>query len=145
MASTTGSTGLPFGTPAEHVRLYRESGGREGHDLGGGIRCLVLTTRGRRSGELRDAPICYVEDDGHFVVAASRAGSDHHPAWYLNLVAEPEVEIQVGADTHSVRARTLEGDERARCWARFVEAWDTYADYEKKTSRVIPVVALELA
>ena len=125
----------------EHVRRYRETDGAEGHDWQG-VSCLILTTKGRRSGEPRDAPLIYGTDGEDLMVVASKGGAPEPPAWYLNLQAEPEVEAQVRADRFRARARTATPDERPRLWARMAEIWPQYESYQRKTEREIPVVVL---
>ena len=127
---------------ADHVRRYVESDGEDGHMMNG-VPCLLITTRGQKSGKLRRTPVAYGQDGDRYVVIASRAGSDHHPAWYLNLEAQPEAEIQVLAQTHRVRARVVEGEERERLWQMMVDTFADVDDYQKKTSRKIPLIVLE--
>jgi len=128
---------------AEHVRRYLETDGEVGYRWRNGAPILILTTTGRRSGEPRVKPLIFGEDDGRYVVVASRGGAQHHPSWYLNLSAVPDVHVQVKADRFRARARTAEGDERERLWQRMAEIWPAYDDYRQKTDREIPVVVLE--
>jgi deazaflavin-dependent oxidoreductase (nitroreductase family) len=130
---------------AEHVRRYLETDGEVGYRWRNGAPILILTTTGRRSGEPRPKPLIFAEDDGRYVVVASRGGAKQHPGWYLNLSADPDVHVQVKADRFPARARTAEGDERERLWKRMVEIWPAYDDYRQKTDREIPVVVLERA
>ena len=134
----------------DHLRVYVESGGREGHlwdaTAAGGLPdtpCLLLTTVGRRSGARRTMPLIYGSADGHYIVIGSKGGADTQPAWYLNLLEEPTVELMVGTQQLSARARIAGGEERARLWALMVGVYPPYADYQRKTSREIPVVVLE--
>lgn len=90
----------------EHVRRYEETNGEEGHDWQPGVPCLILTTKGRKSGEDRKFPLIYQEVDGDYVIVASKGGDPKHPGWYLNLQANPEVKVQVRADKFTARART---------------------------------------
>jgi deazaflavin-dependent oxidoreductase (nitroreductase family) len=129
---------------ADHTRRYVESGGADGHDWKG-VPTLVLTTRGRRSGQLRRNALIYGEDRGRHVIVASKGGWPNNPAWYLNLVDEPRVGVQVGADTFDATARTVDGDERARLWTLMAAIWPAYDEYQSKTDRQIPVVVLEPA
>ena len=125
-----------------HRRVFKISGGR----LGGrviGMPVLLLTSTGRKSGEAREVALTYLADGDRFVVAASNAGHTTHPAWWLNLAADPDGTVQIGKQITPVRAREADGDERERLWARFVEASDDYAEYEERTDRTIPVVVLE--
>lgn len=130
---------------AEHVRRYLETDGEVGYRWRNGAPILILTTKGRRSGEERLKPLIFGEDDGRYVVVASKGGAKRHPDWYLNLRAEPDVHVQVKADRFRARARTAEGDERERLWQRMAEIWPAYDDYRQKTDREIPVVVLEPA
>jgi deazaflavin-dependent oxidoreductase (nitroreductase family) len=130
---------------AEHTRRYVESGGEDGH-LWNGVPTLVLTTIGRRSGQRRRTALIYGTDgDGRWVVVGSQGGLPTHPLWYLNLVEEPAVEVQVGADRFAGVARTASADERARLWPAMVAIWPAYDEYQAKTSREIPIVILERA
>jgi len=119
-----------------------ESGGEDGHDWNG-VPCLVLTTTGRRSGRLRRNALIYGTDGDDVVIVASRGGDDHHPLWYRNLVDEPAVTVQVGADVFDATARTATADDKARLWPQMAEIWPAYNDYQAKTDRDIPVVVLE--
>ncbi len=126
----------------EHVRRYRETDGEEGY-LWNGVPTLILTTTGRRSGEPRPAPLIFGQDGDDYVVVASKGGAPRHPAWYLNLVDRPEVEVQVKGDRFRASARTAEAAERERLWQRMAGIWPAYDDYQKRTDRRIPVVVLE--
>ena len=126
---------------AEHVRIYRETGGEHGYHWRG-TTILLLTTEGRSSGEPRTTPLIHRVDDGRWIVVASKGGAPQHPAWYENLVANPEVTIQVRAEEIPVTATTAEGEERARLWPLMVEVWPSYEDYAAKTEREIPLVVL---
>ncbi len=128
----------------EHVKRYRETDGAEGHHWRGAT-VLLLSTIGRRSKIQRTTPLIYFRRDDDYVVVASRGGADENPAWYLNLVADPVVEVQVLADKFAARARTAVGDERTVLWRSVAERWPSYADYQAKTKREIPVVVLERA
>ena len=127
---------------ADHVRRYVESDGADGHIMNG-VPCLLITHRGRQSGKLRRTPVVYGRDGDRFVVVASRGGADEHPAWFLNLQADPQVHLQVLADHFDLRARVTEGPERERLWEMMVGVYADFADYQKKTQREIPVVVLE--
>ena len=129
----------------DHVRAYRESGGAVGQ-IWNGVPTLVLQTVGRVSGLPRATPlICAADgDDGdRYVVIASQGGAPTHPQWYLNLVAEPRVDVQFGADRFDAVARTAEGDERDRLWTLMTDAWPSFDTYQSRTDRVIPLVVLE--
>lgn len=125
-----------------HVRLYRLLGGRLVGRVGRAP-ILLLTTTGRRSGRQHTTPLLYVREGDALAVVASFGGSPTHPAWYLNLSAHPDVEVQVGRERERRHARTAAPDERARLWARLLEVYPTYASYQRKTNREIPVVLLE--
>jgi deazaflavin-dependent oxidoreductase (nitroreductase family) len=127
---------------SEHVRRYRETDGEEGHDWQG-TQVLILSTTGRKSGQERSTPLIYGRHGDDFLVVASKGGSDTPPAWYLNLEANPEAEIQVKADVLKVRARTATPDEKPALWALMTEQWPQYDGYQLKTEREIPVVVLE--
>ncbi len=126
----------------EHVERYRATDGEEGHDWEGTV-CLLLTTKGRRSGEPRTAPLIYGRHGDDYLVVASKGGADEPPAWYLNLEADPDVELQVKADRFRARARVATPDEKPEMWKTMVAEWPAYDDYQRKTSREIPVVVLE--
>ncbi len=132
----------PWEPVAEQVRLYEATGGAEGGEAGGKP-CIILTTKGRRTGKVRKAPVMRVEHDGSYAVVASIGGAPTHPVWYFNLKANPEVTVQDGPNVFDLRARELEGDEKATWWARATEVWPPYDDYQAKTDRVIPLIVLE--
>ena len=125
----------------EHVRQYEATGGRVGHDWNGAT-CLVLRTRGRKTGELRKFPLIYGRDGDDFVVVASKGGAPDHPGWYKNLQAHPEVEVQVKDRVIPVTARTATAAEKARVWPVMTAQWPDYDQYAAKTDRDIPVVLL---
>jgi len=138
------------GWMADHMRRYLESNGADGHlwdsTFAGGpgpLPTLLLTTKGRRSGEPQTLPLLYGRTDEGFVIIASKGGAPKHPGWYLNLVAEPTVQVQVAADHFTCRARVTDGAERARLWQQMAEMYPPFVDYQKKTAREIPVVALD--
>ncbi|MEU4832196.1 nitroreductase family deazaflavin-dependent oxidoreductase [Streptosporangium sp. NPDC023615] len=126
----------------EHVERYRATDGAEGHDWQG-TTALILTTVGRRSGERRDAPLIYQRHGDDYLVVASNGGADDPPLWYLNLQADPDVEVQVLGDRFKARARTATPEEKPEMWRIMAAAWPAYDDYRKKTDRDIPVVVLE--
>jgi deazaflavin-dependent oxidoreductase (nitroreductase family) len=128
----------------EHVRVYRATGGEHGYHWRG-TTILLLTTTGRASGQERTTPLIHRTDDGNWVVVASKGGAPDHPDWYENLRANPQATIQVKGDQIPVRARTADGPERERLWTLMAEAWPAYNDYQRKTSREIPVVVFERA
>lgn len=127
-----------------HRWVYRKTGGRVGARLLGKP-VLLMTTTGRKSGLPREITLYYLGYRDAFVVIASNAGHFKHPAWYLNLQANPEADLQAGRRRLSVRARTAGGDERALLWQRALELDPNYADYEQRTDREIPIVVLEPA
>jgi proline iminopeptidase len=129
----------------EHVRRYRETGGEVGHIWKEGSTVLLLTTKGRTTGEDRTTPLIYARDGDDYVIVASQGGAPEHPGWYRNLTKTPEVELQVKDDVFAARARTAEGDERERLWRKANEIWPHYDEYAQRTDRVIPVVVLERA
>lgn len=126
----------------DHLRRYLASNGTDGH-IWNGVPTLLLTTLGRRSGTWQTLPLIYGEHGRAYVLVASKGGHARHPAWYLNLVAHPEVQVQVGADRFNAHARTATGDERRRLWAQMRAIWPQYDDYQAATAREIPVVVLE--
>ncbi|MEV6777633.1 nitroreductase/quinone reductase family protein [Streptomyces syringium] len=121
---------------ADHIRRFEETGGRPRP----GVADLLLTTRGRRSGLLRRTALAYVRDGDAYVLTASNAGADRHPAWYLNLLATPEVTLQVGTATFPATARPATAAESARLWPAVVAAMPSYAAYRTATTREIPLV-----
>ncbi|PWU43421.1 nitroreductase family deazaflavin-dependent oxidoreductase [Micromonospora globispora] len=133
----------PEGWVAKHIRRYVETDGAEGHEWRPGIYTLLLTTRGRRTGKLRRTALIYGRDGDDYLVVASQGGAPEHPAWYLNLLADPEVQVQVGAETFTARARTAGPEEKPRMWRTMTATWPAYDDYQRKTDREIPVVVLE--
>ncbi len=127
----------------EHVDRYRATDGAEGHDWQG-TQTLLLTTTGRKSGEQRTTPLIYGRTPGDDVmVVASKGGSATAPAWYRNLEADPEVEVQVKGDRFHARARTATPEEKPELWRTMAGHWPAYDDYQRRTEREIPVVVLE--
>lgn len=135
-------------SPAEWVRdqveLYESSGGTDG-TLNRGRPVVILTSVGARTGKIRKTPVQRVEHNGIYAVVASKGGTPENPSWYNNLVAEPRVELQDGPVRQDMTAREVGGEERAAWWDRAVASWPDYAEYQKKTDRVIPVFVLEPA
>jgi len=125
-----------------HVSRYLATGGVEGHEWQG-VQTLILTTTGRRSGQARLTPLIYGRQGQALVVVASKGGAPQHPAWYLNLLAQPSCRIQVGPTQLEVRARVAQGEERTRLFALMAQIWPAYNDYALKTTREIPVVVLD--
>ena len=128
----------------DHVNRYLETDGAEGHEWQG-TQTLILTTKGRRSGEMRHSPLIYGRDGDDYLIVGSKGGAPKPPAWYLNLQADPEVEVQVLGDRFTARARTASAAERAALWPTMTREWPSYDDYQKRTSREIPIVILERA
>ena len=126
----------------EHVKRYVETDGDEGHDWQG-VGTLILTTTGRRSGEPRSTPLIYGTSADDYLVVASQGGAPNHPAWFLNLVEQPEINVQVKGERFRARARTATPEERPELWGRMAEIWPQYEEYQRKTDREIPVVVLE--
>jgi deazaflavin-dependent oxidoreductase (nitroreductase family) len=127
----------------EHVRRYRETGGRVGHIWKEGSTVLLLTTTGRRSGKARTTPLIYAREGDRYVIVASNGGAREHPGWYRNLELTPEVELQVEDDVFPAHARTASGEERELLWRKANEVWPHYRQYAQQTAREIPVVVLE--
>jgi deazaflavin-dependent oxidoreductase (nitroreductase family) len=125
-----------------HVRLYRATGGLIGRRVDG-LDILLLTTVGNKTGLTRTVPLPYFRDGGRLVLVASFGGNAKHPAWFHNLKARPEVAVQVGKERFNVRAVVTEGGERARLWAQLTHDYPRYLNYQAKTERQIPLVALE--
>jgi len=124
---------------ADHIRRFEETGGRPRP----GMNDLLLTTRGRKSGELRRTALVYARDGDHYILAASNRGAEHHPAWYLNLLADPYVTLQVGTETFTAHARPATATERPHVWRLMVSTMPEYAAYQERITREIPVVLLE--
>lgn len=133
----------PKGWVNEHIQRYVATGGADGHEWRPGVPTLLLTTRGRRSGQLRRTALIYGRAGDAYVVVASQGGAPKHPAWYLNLEADPRVHVQVGAEELDARARTATGEERAALWPELAAIWPAYEDYQRRTDREIPVVVLD--
>jgi len=134
----------------EHLRIYRESGGAEGHmwdssiaGYSGLLPTLLLTTVGRRSGEKRTSPLLYGKVGDNFIVIGSKGGAEKHAHWYHNLLANPRVDVQVGKDKFVAHAREATGNERQEIWKHMLTVYPPYQDYQKKTKREIPVIVLE--
>jgi deazaflavin-dependent oxidoreductase (nitroreductase family) len=128
---------------ALHTALYRMTGGRRGRTMMK-VPVLLLTTRGRKSGRERTTPLMFTRDGDNLVLIASVGGAPRNPGWYWNLQGQDAV-VQIGSERRRVRARDARGDERERLWAKMVALYPSYAEYQQKTSRQIPVVVLEPA
>ena len=120
--------------------LFRASAGRLGNRFFGGAPVLLLTTTGRRSGMPRTAPLIYLKDGDDVVLVASKGGMSQHPVWYLNLVAHPDVEVQIGGEVRKLRARTASDEEKTKLWPRLNAVYSHYDEYQARTDRNIPVV-----
>ena len=127
----------------EHVDRYRATDGAEGYDWRNGTTILLLTTTGRRSGKRHTSPLIYREHDGDYLIVASKGGSPEPPAWYVNLEANPDVEVQVKGDRFRAKARTASSVEKPELWRLMTEVWPDYDGYQRRTDREIPVVVLE--
>lgn len=134
----------------EHLDRYLETNGAVGHlkdfTANGGkpdTPTLLLTTMGRKSGKAITLPLIYGKDGANFIVVASKGGAPAHPAWYLNLAAQPKVDVQVLDRKFRAVARTTSGAERQRLWQLMADIYPPYDDYRKMTTREIPVVVLE--
>ncbi len=125
----------------EHMDRYLETNGEDGH-IWRGVPTLLLTTKGRKSGDPRMLPLIYGETDDGYVIIASKGGAPNHPAWYLNLNSEPNVEVQVGADRFSGTAQTVTDERRIGMWELMSDIWPAYKDYQSHTDRQIPVVLI---
>ena len=126
---------------AIHVWLYRSSGGKRGSSMGGN-EVLLLTTTGRKTGEARTVPVMSFKDGSDRIVVASKGGSPAHPAWFLNLERNPDVTVQAGGEEYKARAVITPPEERDRLYRQVVGKMAQFGEYEKKTTRVIPVVRL---
>jgi deazaflavin-dependent oxidoreductase (nitroreductase family) len=122
--------------------VYRLSAGRVAGNVPSGAPICLLTTIGRKSGRRRTVPLLYLPDGDDLVVVASRGGMTTHPAWYLNLLALPDVVVDLGTERRAMRGRPATDEERARVWPRLVEAYEHFASYQRRTAREIPVVIL---
>jgi deazaflavin-dependent oxidoreductase (nitroreductase family) len=127
----------------EHVERYRATDGEEGHIWVEGSTVALLTTTGRKSGEERTTPLIYGKHGDNYLLIASQGGKPQHPAWYLNLEADPNAELQVLGDRFKVRARDATPEEKPEMWKQMTEQWPYYDDYQRITEREIPVVVLE--
>ena len=127
---------------AANVWAYRLSGGRLGGTFLRGAPVCLVTTTGKRSGQRRTVALLYLADGNDVVLVASKGGMSHHPAWYHNMIAHPEVEVQIGAITRPMRARRASDAEKAALWPKLVAMYRDYDDYQARTTRNIPVMIL---
>lgn len=135
-------TDSPADWVADYVRRYLETDGAEGHEWNG-VPVLVLTTIERATGRAQRTPLIYGRDGDEYLVVAAKGGADEHPSWYRNLQADPQVQVQVGADRFPARARTAAAAERPELWRRMASCWPEFDASQRKTDREIPVVVLE--
>lgn len=126
----------------DHIEEYVASDGRQGHRWRG-LPTLLLTTRDRKTGKLRRTALIYGRQEDSYLIVASNGGAAQHPLWYLNLVDDPQVEVQVGANQFIARARTAGPEEKSRLWPVMAAIFPTYDRYQQKTRRDIPLVILE--
>ena len=126
-----------------HTLVYKASGGRIGHTAPGLPTMLLLDHVGAKSGAKRTSPLLYIRDGENLVLVASKGGYPQHPAWYHNLRAHPDTTVQVKDERRTVHARVATPAERERLWPRAVEFYRSYADYQRRTDREIPMVILE--
>ncbi len=124
-----------------HAGVYRATGGRVFGRMGKNP-LLLLNTLGRKSGKKRATPLLYVVDGGDVVIIASKGGAPTHPAWYQNLKANPDTTVELGDRKLLVSAEEVDGEEKARLWRKMAEMYPTYDDYQKKTTREIPLLVL---
>jgi deazaflavin-dependent oxidoreductase (nitroreductase family) len=137
----------PRGWVRNHIREYVATDGKKGQRWRG-LPTLLLTTRGRKTGKLRRTALIYGQDGERYLLVASNGGAPDHPSWYLNLAANPEVELQVGADIFPARARTASPEEKPGLWRAMVKIFPTYSTYQSsaaKAGRDIPLVIVEPA
>jgi deazaflavin-dependent oxidoreductase (nitroreductase family) len=132
----------PRGFVKAHIKEFVESDGRKGN-MWLGAPALLLVTRGRKSGKLRRSGLIYGRDDKNYLLVASNGGSPKHPLWYLNLVANPEVELQVGSDKIAGRARIASKAEKPRLWKIMAGLFPRYNEYQAKAGREIPLIIVE--
>ncbi|GIM95316.1 nitroreductase family deazaflavin-dependent oxidoreductase [Paractinoplanes toevensis] len=128
---------------APHVERYLETNGEDGFHWRNGTTILILFTTGRKSGEQRSHALIFREFEGAYLVVASKGGAPEPPAWFVNLSADPNVEVQVKGDRFGATARVATPAEKPAMWAAMTEVWPDYDEYQKKTDREIPVVVLE--
>jgi len=124
-----------------HAGVYRATGGKLFGRMGKSP-ILILNTVGRKSGKKRATPLLYAVDGENFVIIASKGGAPSHPAWYLNLMANPDATVEVKGREVRVTAEQVEGEEKMRLWQKMAELYPTYDDYQKKTERQIPLLIL---
>lgn len=126
----------------EHVDRYVATDGEEGYTWREGTEILILTTKGRKSGKMRSTPLIFGRHGDDYLVVGSQGGAPVAPRWYRNLVADPQVQVQVKGDRFMAHARTATAEEKPELWKTMTAAWPHYDEYQKRTERVIPVVIL---
>jgi deazaflavin-dependent oxidoreductase (nitroreductase family) len=124
-----------------HIALYRLTNGALGSRMRG-MPVLLLTTHGRKTGRVWTTPVMYLEDSGTYVITASNNGMNRHPAWYLNITAKPEVEIEVNDQKIQVKSATVSTEERTRLWESLVKQASFFSDYQESRTKQIPMVRL---
>ena len=134
----------PWEPIADQVADYERTDGEEGAEFMGGP-CIILTTKGARSGNLRKTPLIRVTDGTSYVVIGSMGGAPNSPQWVTNLRANPLVELQDRAERHDYLAREVTGHEKATWWSLATEVWPAYDEYQTKTERIIPLFVLDPA
>ena len=126
-----------------HTLVYKASGGRIGHTAPGMPTILLLDHVGAKSGTKRTSPLLYVRDGDDVVIVASKGGFPKHPAWFHNLMANPDTTVQIGPEHRAVHARVATPEERERLWPKAIKSYPGYRDYIARTDREIPLVVLE--
>jgi deazaflavin-dependent oxidoreductase (nitroreductase family) len=126
----------------DHLNSYIQTDGKDGH-IWKGLPTLLLTTLGRISGELHTTPLIYGKFENKFLIVASRGGAPTNPQWYLNILNNPKINIQILSEKFQATARTANEDEKPKLWEVMTEIFPTYNDYQLKTDRIIPLVIVE--
>ena len=127
----------------EHVKAYLETDGEVGHEWRDGSSTLILTTKGRKSGEQRLNALIYGMAGDNPMIVASKGGNPQHPAWYLNLRENPTVQVQIWGEKFDATARDATSEERPELWKQMTQHWPPYDEYQQRTDREIPIVILE--
>jgi deazaflavin-dependent oxidoreductase (nitroreductase family) len=125
---------------AINVRVYRLSGGKLLGRFRSGAPVCLLTTKGRKSGQPRTVPLLYLKEGDDLIVVASQGGAPQHPAWYVNLEAEPLAEVEIGRRRVPIKAHRVAEHERTELWPRLVKLYPPYEEYQRRTTRTIPVI-----
>ena len=132
----------PIDWREKHLRRYLETDGEDGY-IFNGVPTLILTTTGRRSGRSYQSPLIFGQDGDRYLIVGSKGGAAEHPQWYRNLVANPEVGLQIKGERFRARARTASPEEKPALWKVMTGVWPAYDDYQTRTTREIPLVILE--